>query len=141
MSYWTHIVGVLYVDTYIEDADIKTRIEKLLADAPLITGSEQDADVYVNVPAGHNIHTSIDCASCIYKDTIRHYPDGFECDAPEHYDCPTGEYQTRVVITVMGDLRDRMRSETKKEWNAFHRYIAKTLGFTIRQATCRIDGY
>lgn len=45
------------------------------------------------------------------------------------------------TITVQGDLRDRMRKQTKKEWNDFHRYIAKKLQWTIRIATCRIDGY
>ena len=36
---------------------------------------------------------------------------------------------------------DRMKSQTKKEWNAFHRYIAKELDFGVRIATCRIEGY
>lgn len=142
MSYWTHIVGVMHVDTYKETDDIKSYVDELLRDAPAITGSERDASVFVSVPPGHNISITCDCGQCPYKNSIRHSGWGeFECDAPEHYDCPTGEYQTRVVITVQGDLRDRMRKETKKEWNAFHRYVAKTLGFDVRLATCRIEGW
>lgn len=140
MSYWTHIVGVLHIDTFKETHDLKNVLEDALNAAPKITGSEQDANIFVNIPEGHNVWTSCDCASCEFKDTIRHYDDGFECDAPEHYSCPSGEYQTRAVITVQGDLRDRMRSQTKKEWNAFHRYIAKNLDCEIRIATCKIDG-
>lgn len=141
MSYWTHIVGVFHVETYTETNDLKTYIEDLLKDAPRITGSEEDASIYVNIPPGHNVWTSCGCASCEYGNTIKHYSDGFECDAPEHYDCPTGEYMTRAVITVQGDLRDRMKSETKKEWKAFHKYLVKNCEFDIRIATCRIDGY
>lgn len=141
MSHWTHIVGVLHADTFTEVDDLKERLEQALNNAPKITGSEQDANVFVNIPSGHNSWTSCDCARCEFKDTIRHYPDGYECDAPKGYRCPSGAYQTRAVITVQGDLRDRMKSQTKKEWNAFHRYIAKELDFGVRIATCRIDGY
>lgn len=140
MSYWTHIIGVLHVDTYIQSKQIQAIVEELLKDAPQITGSERNADIYVNVPAGHNCWTSRDCSNCEWEPTKQYFTDGFECDAPPHFDCPSGEYMTRVVITVQGDLRDRIRSQTRKEWNAFHRFIAKDLGFIIRIATCRIDG-
>ena len=141
MSYWTHIVGVMHVDTFEEVPDIKTYIEDKLKNAPKITGSESDADVFVNPQSGHCCWTSCDCNHCEYKETIKHYEDGFECDCPDDFVCPEGEYQTRAIITVCGDLRDRMKAQTKREWNAFHRYIAKELGFSIRIATCKINGY
>jgi len=49
MSYWTHIVAILEVDTYIEDKNIKQIVENKLIKAPKITGSEGCADVFVNV--------------------------------------------------------------------------------------------
>lgn len=139
MSHWTHIVGVMHVETYKEVDNIVAFVEEALKNAPLITGSERDASIFVNREPGHNMSTSFDCGRCRYKDTIRHYDDGFECDSPEDYRCPFGQYQTRAVITIQGDLRDRMRDQTRKEWNAFHRYIVKKLNWTIRIATCRID--
>lgn len=139
MSFWTHIVGVLHVETYKEVDDIVAYVEEALKDAPRITGSEGDASVYVNREPYHNISTSFDCNRCEFKDSLKYYDDGFECDAPDGYRCPYGEYYSRAVITVFGDLRDRTKDRTKKEWNAFHRYIVKKLKWTVRIATCRIE--
>lgn len=141
MSFWTHIVGVMHVETYAEVDDIKAYVEEVLKGAPRITGSEMDASVFVNIEPWHNVSTNCDCGRCQYKETLKFYDDGFECDAPDGYRCPYGEYKTRAVITVHGDLRDRMKQRTKKEWNEFHRYIAKKLKWTIRLATCRIEGW
>ena len=141
MSYWTHIVGVMHVETYEQVDDIKKYVEEMLKDAPKITGSEKDATVFVNAEPYYNMYTSKDCARCEYGKTIQIFDDGYTCDGPDGYKCPHGAYQSRAVITVCGDLRDRMKSRTKKEWNAFHRYVAKELKFGIRIATCRIDGW
>lgn len=141
MSFWTHIVGVMHVETYKEVDDIQKYVEEALAEAPKITGSVGPASVFVNREPGHNVSTSFDCARCDYKDTIQIADDGFYCDAEDGFKCPFGEYQTRAIITVQGDLRDRMRQQTKREWKEFHKFIAKKLGWTIRIATCRINGY
>lgn len=140
MSYWTHIVGVMHIDTYEEVDDVQKLVEEALKDAPQITGSEGPAAVFVNPEPGYCIHTSFDCRRCPYKDTVKHSAEfGFKCDSPKGFECPSGEYQTRAIITVCGDLRDRMRAETRKEWNAFHRFVARELGYGIRIATCRIE--
>lgn len=146
MSNWTHIVASIDVDTYIESKNIKEEVEKLLEKAPKITGSEGNADIFVNVLSGHNTFTSCDCMNCEYGKTVIHHSEGgFSCDADEKYECPKGKYQTRVVITVIGDLRDRMKTKTHKEWNAFNNFIAKKVnskyGFHIRNCACRIIGY
>lgn len=141
MSFWTHIVGVIHVDTYAKVDDVKKLVEDALKDAPEITGSEGPAAVFVNAEPGHNIWTSCDCGRCQYKDTISYLDRGFECDGPPDFVCPKGEYQSRAIMTVCGDLRNRMKRQTKKEWNEFHRFIAKKLKYGIRIATCRIDGY
>ena len=136
MSHWTHITASIDAETYVERHDIKEYVEKLLEKAPKITGSECHADVFVNVLSGYNV-------SC--------------------YDGDTGErtkYQTRVVITVIGDLRDRMINQTEKEWNDFKSFIGEDewddtdidtldddndendskLHFTIRNCACNIKG-
>lgn len=141
MSYWTHIVGVIHVDTYMQEENISDVVTDALVNAPKITGSEGPAAVFVNPEPGHCIWISSDCGRCDYYGGKCDDPrDGFWCSAPDGFRCPSGEYQSRVVITVQGDLRDRMRSQTRKEWNAFHRYIAKTLGYKIRIAACRVVG-
>ena len=56
MSRWTHITSCMSVDTCIEN---KKRIKKSIIDyinnAPKITGSESDAEVYVTLQRGYNI--------------------------------------------------------------------------------------
>ena len=139
MSYWTHIVASIDVDTNIEDKNIKNRIEDILKDAPKITGSEKKADIFVNVLSGHNTSTNCDCRVCEHKETIVHHEEGgFSCDADENYKCPWGEYQTRVVITVIGDLRDRKIERTKEEYKVFYKFIKDR--FYIRNKTLKIIG-
>ena len=124
MSIWTHIVAAIDVDTYKESKNLKSEVEKFLEKAPKITGSEENAAVFVNVLPGYNIWTSADCKVCNYGNTIVDCEDGgFQCDTPEGYRCPEGEYQTRVIIAVQGDLRDRESNDTLEEFNAFKRYI------------------
>lgn len=127
MSMWTHIVASLDVETYIESNTIKEDVEKMLKKAPKITGSEGPADIFVNVLSGHNV-------SCWDGDDRR-------------------EYQTRVVITVIGDLRDRMKAQTEDEWSKFKNFIGQdewaeeeyeqenSLNFTIRNCAYEIKGY
>ena len=142
MSMWTHIVATIDVDTCIECDNIKKYVEELLKIAPKITGSESDADVFVNVLSGHNVYISHDCERCKYNNTIVHLEEGrFTCEAPKEYKCQSGEYQTRVVITVIGDLRDRTRDRTKSEWIEFKKFIAKYIngdGFIIRNYAWKI---
>lgn len=124
MSCWTHVVAVYHIETYKQEKDIKIYVEKLLENAPKITGSERDADIFVNVLSGYNVFIGADCGACEYKESII-YDDtgGFSCDADKNYKCPKGDYQTRVVITVIGNLRDRMKDITKQELKEFERYL------------------
>lgn len=142
MSYWTHIVAIIEVDTYKQDKNIKEIVENMLKSAPKITGSERDADIFVNVLSGHNVWMGADCDHCQYKDTIVYNDNGsFNCDADDNYKCPEGEYQTRVIITVVGNLRDRMREQTKREYKEFYNYLKKTCVFDINNKAVSILGY
>lgn len=145
MSYWTHICAVIDVDTHIEDKYIRRRVLKMLKKAPKITGSERDAEIFVNVRAGHNTSTDQDCEKCQYGPTIVNIGDGWqECAAEDNFKCPCNDYQTRVVITVVGDLRDRKIRRTRDEWNTFIDYIENKIsgehGFTICNKSCNIIG-
>lgn len=144
MSMWTHIVAVIDADTFVDSKHIKKEVQKMLKDAPKITGSEGNADVFVNVLSGYNHYISADCEACCFGPTIRYLNDGFSCDAPDTTKCPEGKYQTRVVITVIGDLRDRMREQTKAEWLQFKEFVNKKIngnGFETRNCACRIVGW
>ena len=122
MSMWTHIVASIDVDTFIESDTIKEDVEKMLEKAPKITGSEGPADVFVNVRSGSNISSE----------------DG------------NHDYQTLVAITVIGDLRDREKHQTEKEWETFKDFIGiepefysddrDGLNFEIRNCSCESKG-
>ena len=137
MSKWTSIVGVLSVDTCIEDINIKTTIEKMLLSAPKITGSEGDADVFVNVVSGYNTYYSCEC--CELGSTIVKNIDGaFSCEIPKDYTCKNVDYQTCVVITVVGSLRDREKKQTNDEYNKFREYVEKECSFIIKNESINI---
>lgn len=144
MSHWTHIVAAIDIDTCRQDKNIKEYVENILANAPKIKGSEGPAAVFVNVLPGHNHWIGCDCNSCEWKDTIVHFTEeeggGFGCDAPDGFQCPEGEYQTRVVITVIGDLRDREPEQTRQDWHAFRDYVRAEVGhgYDFRNCACRI---
>lgn len=138
MSYWTHLAAAIDIDCMRITPDAQTYVEKMLEGAPKITGSEGNCDVFVNVRSGHNCSTNKDCARCPHSEIA--FPD---CPVEGKVDCPSGEYQTQAVITVAGDLRDRERWQTHREWKAFQKYIARKFGcgFQIRNCACRISGY
>lgn len=143
MSHWTHITACLSVETGI--IETRKKLAKIVRDylkkAPKITGSEKDADFYVNVQNGHNVWMGQDCEHCKYRETLRPVIiDGKEieeCDAPEDHDC-SADYQTCVVISIQGDLRDRTKEETQKEFDEFIKYI--TTKCYIRDYSVNIEG-
>lgn len=138
MSCWTHITSCMSVETDITEHNILELVKEYLDKAPKITGSEGDADVFVNLQSGYNFVAGTDCEHCEYGKTVRPLKDGwFECDGPEGYNCPSGHYQTCVVISIQGDLRDRVREQTEKEFNKFKKYIEKK--YYIRDYSLNID--
>ena len=135
MSYWTHICAVIDIDTFKEDDDLVLWIGRRLQNAPKITGAERDTSVFINIPPGYNVSTSCDCNRC------EHNLGGNKCDRPDDdFVCPSGNYQTRAVITVIGDLRDRQINQTEFEWSEFFKYIKEDLLWDIRNYSCRIQG-
>lgn len=145
MSMWTHITACLSVETgrLEKKSELRRQIQVLVKDAPKITGSEGNADVFVNVQSGYNFYSSHDCEHCEYEPTLRTITDDNneeyqECDAPDNYKC-SGEYQTCVTISIQGDLRDRTKEETQKEFDAFLEYLRKNHCY-MRDYAVNIEG-
>jgi hypothetical protein len=139
MSNWTYIVSTIDIDTNIEDINIKERVLEILKDAPKITGSERNADVFVNILSGHNVSIGCDCEHCKNKESIINYENGsFSCEREDNFICPEAEYQTRVIITIAGSLRDRVKEETKEEYKKFIKFIKSQPDFYIMNKTVSI---
>ena len=100
MSRWTHIVGCLYIETFKERKNIKKYVEDKLKLAPKITGSELDADIFVNPLSGYNLSSWTKNNKNV-------------------------QYQTCVAITIVGDLRDRDIGRTTTEIKVFLDFIKR----------------
>ena len=132
MSRWSHIVGAIKVDTNYEDAEIENWVMSKLQLAPKITGSEQDCSIFVNPVQDYNTYIGKDCDHCYYGD--------FKCEevAPDDFQCPEGRYQTCVVITLQGDLRDRSGEETQAAADKFIHFLMD-MGWWIDDIAIAID--
>ena len=143
MSQWTHITACFSVETFIEEPkkELLKQVKSYLKNAPKITGSERDADIFVNIVSGHNFWTNFDCEHCKYKTSLRDViingQEYQECDAPKNHDC-SGKYQSRIVISIQGDLRDRAKEDTEKEFQNFIEYIQQN--YDIRDYSVNIEG-
>lgn len=135
MSMWTHITACLSVDTGLtkKRGELKRIIQKELKEAPKITGSEGNADIFVNVQSDYNFVTNADCSGCGYMEI-----DTGACCAPEKYTCKKGRYQTCVTISVQGDLRDRLKERTASEFGEFLEYLRKR--YYVRDYSVNIQG-
>ena len=101
MSRWTHITSCMSVDTCIENKKhIKKSIIDYINNAPKITGSESDAEVYVTLQRGYNISS-------------------WKQDKKDNFI----QYQSCIIISIQGDLRDKDGETTKEEFIDFLNYI------------------
>lgn len=138
MSNWTHIAACIYLETDIRSNNIEVVMKNILDKAPQITGSEGSADIFINVLSGSNEFVGADCSHCPFGHTKKNLPKGgFSCLSPVEYECEEGEYQTSVAVTIIGDLRDRTKEETKKEYNTLIKWL-KERNFSIRIKSCEI---
>lgn len=141
MSWWTHITACLSVDTGLAEprGHVKKVITKELKEAPKITGSERDADVFVNMQSGSNLWISEDCDHCPYNDTREFTERGsYTCEGPDDFKCPRAEYQTCVTISIQGDLRDRTKEQTQAEFDEFLKFIKQR--YYLRDYSVNIKG-
>ena len=110
MSYWTHILGVIKVSPIGRTQHEKTYILNTVLDhLPLVTGSERNMDVLVNVDPHHDCSSSHDelgfrtnnLTDCYGDRTRRH---GMLRTSGNYY------------LTIFGDFRDRMFNQTFREF-------------------------
>lgn len=115
MSRWTHITSCMSVDTCIENRKrVKKSIIDYINNAPKITGSEKDADIYITLQRDYNVSS--------WKQNNK------------------GEfikYQTCIIISIQGDLRDKDGETTKEEFINFLNYIKKE--YIVRDYSINIE--
>ena len=110
MSWWTHIKGAIEVEAMGRtQAECRYILDTVLAHLPRVTGSEGDMNVYIAQRAGHNCSSSCDELS-MRTNNLTDF-DGFKS---REYGWMT--MQTKYMLTIDADLRDRRLEETKREF-------------------------
>ena len=110
MSYWTHILGVVQVSPIGRTQHEKTYILNTVLDhLPRVTGSEGDMHIIVNVSESETTSCTHDEFGMRTDNLIDWYGD----KSREH---GWLRYTDTYYLTIYGDLRDRMFSDTFREF-------------------------
>lgn len=103
MSCWTYVSGVIEVDTFARsDAEAIYLAQTVVNHLPRITGSERNVEYHLSRPSGYYVSSNVDefdQHSNLYDD--------------RHFRMFTT--QDRILITIHGNLRDRMFKQTLRE--------------------------
>ena len=120
MSNWTSVKGILEIDTPGRtQAECQYVVDTVISHLPKVTGSEHDMDIYVIKCAGTNVSSD-------YDEFGKYTEDGVS-------------YQSRYMIAVDGDLRDRYFEETKEAFMNWLDIFTQRL-FTTK-CIVKITGY
>ena len=110
MSYWTHVNGSIVVDVFGRTQEESEYVLKtVLKHLPVVTGSESDMDVFIQRQSGTNIGSSQDEYGMTTDNLVDDYGDRSRIRG-------WLEVQTKYILTVQGDLRDRMFDDTFREF-------------------------
>ena len=113
MSSWTHInlAVEVTVPSQTSRQAVKDQVLAKLEWLPQISGSEGDAEIFVNVPRKHDMTS----------------------DMGEEY------LWSKAYITVMGHLRDRTKEQTEKETKGFIKGLKREFSY-IRNLSWKVYG-
>lgn len=118
MSHWTHVIGTLRVSPMGRTQPEKRYIlETVLEHLPLVTGSEGDMEIHINVGGGAGSSCScdeFDMRTDKGKDWYGNRSRNGWFNMEEDY-----------LLTVVGNLRDREFDETHKEFQKWLTRLAK----------------
>lgn len=121
MSWWTHIRGTIEVEVFGRtQAESRYILESVLDHLPRVTGSEGDMNVYITQEAGYTHYSSVDEFGLCTNNLKDDYGDKTR---------QRGwlRTQSKYMLTVEGDLRDREFEETKREFMKWICRLAKRL--------------
>lgn len=125
MSFWTHITGTIRVIPFGRTQPEKRYIlDTVLAHLPLVTGSEENMNVYVTQAHGYNLSSG--CDEFDHWSNLGDDDQGFRT-------------QDTYLITVDAALRDRMFETTLREFNNWLCRLAKRV--LVDNVLVEIDGY
>ena len=133
MSYWTHILGVIQVSVIGRTQHEKTYILNTVLDhLPIVSGSERDMNVIVNVSDSANTF-------CTHDEF-----DMMTDNLTDRYGNKTRErgwlkYSDTYYLTVYGNLRDRFFKDTFREFQKWLSRLSKRINVETIDVTITSD--
>ena len=122
MSMWTYIRGTILVEPMGRTVPEREYILKtVLEHLPIVHGSERDMQILISQPEGYNFFTS---------------HDEFDILIPKYYD-KREHQQTQYILTLYGNLRDTVFSETVRNLSKFLSRLSKRV--PVEDILIRID--
>ena len=132
MSYWTHIAGFLVVSPLGRTQHEKTYVLNTVLDhLPLVTGSEGDMHIAVNI--GTENWSSTHDEFCMRTNNLK---DRYG-DHSRKYGFMRGS--ERYYLTISGDFRDRMFNQTFHEFQKWLCRLAKRISVDYVSVTILSD--
>lgn len=129
MSWWTHVTGIIKASVPARtNTETMYVAQTVLDHLPEITGSEGGVNTHVYLEDGYNVSQNRDE---FFNRSNLGKSDGFG-------DYKSFNTQTKVLITLSGNLRNRMFSETYRETLKFMCRLSKRL--VIDDCLIRIGG-
>lgn len=121
MSIWSYISGVIEVEPFGRTQAEKTYILNTVLDhLPVVTGSEDDMNVYVIQKNGTNCSSSCDEFGCSTNNLVN-------CYGSKDRKYGWLETQSEYLLIVDASLRDRYYEETFKSFNKWLNRLAKRI--------------
>lgn len=118
MSYWTYINGTINVEPFGRtQAEKRYILDTVLDHLPRVTGSEGDMEIYVVQPEGHTCSSSCD----EFGEQTNNLKDWYGDKSRNGW----LETQREYILVVNAHLRDRMFSETYREFVKWLTRLAK----------------
>ena len=131
MSYWTHVLGAIKVTPMGRTQYEKTYILNTVLDhLPIVSGSEKDMNVLVNVDPYCNSSRNFD----EFMQRTNNLRDRYGDRSRAHGWVSVSDY---YLLTIIGDLRDRMFNQTFQELQKWLCRLAKRVD--VREANISIS--
>lgn len=131
MSRWTHVNGSIVVDVFGRTQEESEYILKtVLKHLPVVTGSESDMDIFIQKQSGTNMSSSQD----EYGMSTNNLVDMYGCRSHTR---GWLNVQTKYILIVQGDLRDRVFDDTFKEFMNWICRLSKRV--TVESVLVRIE--
>jgi len=132
MSCWTYISGIIEVDVPGRtQPEIEYILKTIIDHLPIVTGSERNMEIYLNKINGDNSSSSCD----EYEMETNNLTDWYGHKTNKGWLRTQSEY----LITVNASLRDRMFSQTLKEFMKWLCRLSKRI--SVQSVLVKIKGY